>query len=503
MSETAVAEPGTRLQNFLDRAGLRGFPWKTATILYTISWGWLFIVRDSLWADDWILMKPYDFSIHGYAPWVDVQMKLMRSFGLTFFRSTVYISFLMAAVFLFGITRQISFLSLSQRRLVVLLFLLLPFNTARVALMVYWNNTGYLVFFLAWYLAVTFRSRRMHFLSIGLFFISFQLHSLLPFYLLPVLHLLFLSDIRNLRGLVLFLRMNLFFFFPLTYWVFRSLFWPGNNYHVVSASRAASAFPFVLVALILLGLLGILQTKVRIEYKNAVKILLSGFVAVFAGLLAYVVLGFFKSDWSFFNSYFITLFGRSDWYSRHQILQPLGVALLIVGAIALLPKRTKKLSMQIQIAVLSFCVVFNVGFGFEYVVDYSRQKAVISELKRVGDDKAKSTTQFVDQTTFLNARGHLYRPWDWSGLIWRAYGFEARQRSNIENSCKTVTNARLVLIQGPETHWQALKNWVSDGDMGFKVTVDDTPGACKPEMVTAEKVSGAIPILFYFTGAKG
>ena len=39
--------------------------------------------------------------------------------------------------------------------------------------------------------------------------------------------------------------------------------------------------------------------------------------------------------------------------------------------------------------------------------------------------------------------------------------------------------------------------------MGFEVTVDDTPGACKPEMVTSERVSGAIPILFYFTGAKG
>ena len=91
----------------------------------------------------------------------------------------------------------------------------------------------------------------------------------------------------------------------------------------------------------------------------------------------------------------------------------------------------------------------------------------------------------------------------WSGLIGLAYDSDEAGRVNIEIRCKTREDARLVLIQGPETHWQALKNWVSDGDMGFKVTVDDTPGACKPEMVTAEKVSGAIPILFYFTGAKG
>ncbi|MFZ9359473.1 MAG: hypothetical protein ACO3BW_08335, partial [Ilumatobacteraceae bacterium] len=62
MSDIAVAESGTRLQNFLDRAGLRGFPWKTATILYTISWGWLFIVRDSYWSDDWDEFKFRDLT---------------------------------------------------------------------------------------------------------------------------------------------------------------------------------------------------------------------------------------------------------------------------------------------------------------------------------------------------------------------------------------------------------------------------------------------------------
>ncbi|MFZ9600718.1 MAG: hypothetical protein ACO3AH_07595, partial [Ilumatobacteraceae bacterium] len=81
------------------------------------------------------------------------------------------------------------------------------------------------------------------------------------------------------------------------------------------------------------------------------------------------------------------------------------------------------------------------------------------------------------------------------------------QRGFIRNSCSTSAQfsgvSAIVDIQVPRTHWEALKNWVSDGDMGFKVTFDDSPGACKPEMVTSEKVSGAIPILFYFTGAKG
>ncbi|MFM9120542.1 MAG: hypothetical protein ACKOQT_09510, partial [Acidimicrobiaceae bacterium] len=148
-------------------------------------------------------------------------------------------------------------------------------------------------------------------------------------------------------------------------------------------------------------------------------------------------------------------------------------------------------------------IVFNVGFGFEYVVDHAKQKEVIRVLKEDGESKSGSDYQFVDQTILLNARGREYRERDWKGLIWLAYGVESMQSSRVTTICEFSKKARLVLIQGPRTHWEALKNWVSDGDMGFEVSVADTPGACKPEMFTSERVSGAIPILFYFTGAKG
>ena len=117
---------------------------------------------------------------------------------------------------------------------------------------------------------------------------------------------------------------------------------------------------------------------------------------------------------------------------------------------------------------------------------------------------------FVDQASLLNARGRQYKSSTYSILL-----HQAKYRGNRKNlltnfapcnvgvDCETTRDATLVLIQGPETHWQALKNWVSDGEMGFEVTVDNTPGACKPELMQQEIASGAIPILFYFTGAKG
>ena len=109
----------------------------------------------------------------------------------------------------------------------------------------------------------------------------------------------------------------------------------------------------------------------------------------------------------------------------------------------------------------------------------------------------------VDQTTFLNARQRSYRERDWLGLVGLAEGVDSAKKLKVIGGCSVNPNTRLVLIQGPETHWQALKNWAGDGDMGFKVTIDDSPGACKPELMQYKSVSGVIPILFYFTGAKG
>ena len=507
MSDIAVAESGTRLQNFLDRAGLRGFPWKTATILYTISWGWLFIVRESLWADDWYRfarLGVFDWDSLGFAPWLKLESTLFDLIGLTGSRIFIFGTFFIAALFLFLISENISALSLEQRKFLVLLFLLIPFNTARVSLQCIHYSNSFLLFFCAWYVLIRFKSNKTFVFSLVMFFLSFGMHSLLPFYFLPVLHKLILSKSNNLWELVLYARAKfLMFMLPILYWTMRSIFWPEElDYHDVSLTSLLKTIHFVLISGGLLLIVFLLQLNLK-EVKQSLQVVFAGILCIFFGIYAYVVYGFFYADWSFFSKYFETFLGRSDWYSRHQTLQPLGAALLIIGSLELLPRFLKRYKQQLQALIIVFCVVFNIGFGFEYVVDHSKQREVIEVLKEGGESKFGSNYQFVDQTTLLNARGRTYRGRDWKGLVLSAYGVESGQMSRVVTNCELVDNARLVLIQGPETHWEALKNWVSDGDMGFKVTVDDTPGACKPEMVTSEKVSGAIPILFYFTGAKG
>lgn len=93
-----------RLQRFLDRACLRGFPWLQAIALYSISYGWLYTVRDSYWSADWESfvfpeLSTFDFSTLGFAPWMKVNLVLFNVLGPSFMRLLIFLGFFCAGVF--------------------------------------------------------------------------------------------------------------------------------------------------------------------------------------------------------------------------------------------------------------------------------------------------------------------------------------------------------------------------------------------------------------------
>jgi hypothetical protein len=186
------------------------------------------------------------------------------------------------------------------------------------------------------------------------------------------------------------------------------------------------------------------------------------------------------------------------------------MALLIVGIVSLISIKFGKLARLFKLGSIGICLLLSTCFGFEYLVDTEKQDEIIHELSLSKTYSGADSYVFVDSVPFMNARGRPYKESALAVFIHRSR-FEGNKDKLLNNfvpakilfTCASFSNRKWILIQGPRTHWEALKNWVSDGDMGFKVTVDDSPGACKPEMVTSEKVSGAFPILFYFTGANG
>ena len=503
MSDTAVAESGTRLQNFLDRAGLRGFPWKTAIILYTVSYGWFWNVRNSFWADDWTgfvapSVESVDWNSFGFAPWLDLNVNLFNIVGPSWMRLLIFMFFFASGLFVYAISGSFSRLTQFERISIVLLFLLLPFNTARVSLMTFHYSQAYFYFFFGWYLLAISKKTSMFFLACCLFFLSFQMHSLVVFFVLPLLY--FLWQLRSDRKIAFKLRLTLLTSLPILFVFGRTLFWSStNSYHKISFEYVLTLLE--LSALILLVACLFLWFGKRMSNKSKLLIAL-GFFTSLLGISTYVLGGLMGSIDNIPLNLLVFTLSRSDWYARHLILQPLGASLIFVGILGLLHLRGEKLRNYFFGVLLSISVILNAGFGFEYVVDYSKQQAVVEKLESIGEVAGVDDYMFADDS-FMNARGRLYRPRDWWGLVWTAYGLDSAERAKILPSCDGGENGRFVEINGPDTHWQALKNWVSDGEMGFEGTVDDTPGACKPELMQQEIASGAIPILFYFTGAKG
>jgi hypothetical protein len=298
---------------------------------------------------------------------------------------------------------------------------------------------------------------------------------------------------------------------PVLYVGLRHFFWSDiPNYQDLNFVKVRNGFAFLSPFLALFFTLIVFKHGRRLRKIDGINTLAVGFFATVLGSIAYVLLGFYPHDFAYLRIFAVTFLGRSAWLSRHQLLQSLGLALVLVGTVQILEIKLQKVANFAKLVLISSCVLFSICFGFEYTVDSQKQDQILNTLANQKLLSSSNPYVFIDNAPWLNARGRPYRPFNLSVFLHRAKYRGDRDGLireftvwNTRMNCEPKIESTLVLIEGPETHWEALKNWVSDGDMGFKVTVDDSPGACKPEMVTNQRSSGAIPILFYFTGAKG
>ena len=508
MSDIAVAESGTRLQKFLDRAGLRGFPWKTATILYTISWGWLFIVRNSYWSDDWNTLKfpqlsDFDYKSLGLAPWTSAIGPLHSILGPGFLRVFIFVSFFAIALTVFGISNQFSSLALLHRRAFALLFLLLPFNHIRVALMTFHYTSGILMFYLAWYLITTFKSRKIFCIGLVLFFLSFQMHSLLFFYLLPVTHFAYLSLSKKFWHSRTSVQLIALVAVPLTYVVLRYFFWPENiRYHSVEF-RLITSSTWV-AALLLCGSYLILICRFYFRSKINLSPLIILFAGVFCSVLAlfpYLLGGFYRTGLTLPEQLIIDFIGRSEYRSRHLSLQPLGFAIGCVGLLFGVASVKVQLKNLLFRSLIFMSVFMNLLFGFEYWIDSSKQNAVVEALQKFENQNTSVKYQVFDLVPRLNAQAAPNR-FIWEKLIAVAYGedYAMYAKINYDNKCVPFDGSNYLVIRGPKNHFEGVKNWMKRGDFGFQVKFGVMTGRCLPEMARVSVKTKSWPIWFFFRG---
>jgi len=405
------------------------FPWRLASILYSASFGLMFFFLRAYFWDDWAVKTVPAQLERDY--WKDLGFPPPISFILidVFRRNPVYLHLAIFVIFfacgwlLFQILQKVNFLTPSDRQLIAILFLVLPINSARVAMQMFSYSYSLFFFYAAWYLLVAKRGYVSKVISVSFFLLSFNTLSLITFTAIPAAHYLLLrrSDVRNSKfrssiGSILLLVM------AVAYWFFIKNVYPPSgphlSYYSPTVSGTIRGIILILAATAFLGWTLLRMNKTG-EFRLA-KIAL-GIVLVSLGAFPYMTSGRLVdiSEWM------LNFVPRaSEWDSRNQLLLGLGLSLLITGIIGDTDSEFKKKALAVFVGA---CVFLNFTFMQSYMLDAMKQQQVINVLSKSEVVKAGQIIMVNDLAVRYNARGRSVRTYEWDGILKKAFGDSLRK----------------------------------------------------------------------------
>ena len=436
---------------------LAGFPWVSAIVLYTLSWGWSLLRPNTLYWDDWqvIYNKPKFYMWNyvratGRPPWSDLVETQLIPFGNWTVRVLTFFLFFVSGICLFGILQRLLPRNISKINQIVLIFLILPVNHARVSIVIFDYTSSYFLFFFGWYLIVNFTTTKTDILGYLALFLSLKTHSFLFFSLLPFLHLALLSPIGSSDPDESCRRRPKLVVIPLlllVYVVLRQFFWPPSdmwvNYQTPSVSGVIRWIP--LISPFLFGLIWFVLNRRKQNAVDLNLILLWAGSGVTALALAPYFIGRHYQDYASVVAF------RSDWGNRHQLLMPLGVALCVVGLSEWFRKNSKKVVFSLAI---TFSLIVNLFVGSNFYLDSLKKDQFISLLLSSDEFKLGSEIVIMDNTKHFNGRGSSYRDSEWSGLI-KIAGLEVASVSG-KRRCDERPDAEQLTLKSEINYLKAL-----------------------------------------------
>jgi hypothetical protein len=403
---------------------LAGFPWVSAIVLYTLSWGWSLLRPNTLYWDDWEVYfdKPLNngiktLDVMGRAPWGGLIEFSLLHLGTWAVTVATFFVFMACSLFLFLILRQGLVLDASNVRLIVLLFLIVPVNHARIAIAIFDYTSSYFLFYLGWFVLVRYKSTKGFVLGCVMLFLSFKTHSFLFFVLLPFLHFVWL----NKSELLTFKKLNrrhlqvaVIAVMPVAYILLRELFWPPieswQDYQQPTAAGVLTGLWPVLIGLLGLSIIGFRHFKKRHTQLSWI-LIVGGFSITALALFPYFA-GELYVGYAGRPAYVTVFEFRADWRSRHQLLMPLGLALSVVGLNELLKWKGKNIVVSF---VLVVSVALNMFWGSQYFLMSHKQEQLVELFKETKGEVEIASV--ADQTLRFNGRESTFRGYEWSGFM--------------------------------------------------------------------------------------
>lgn len=404
------------------------FPWRLATLLYAASYGLFLSFLNAFFWDDWATKTISAQAERQY--WKELGFPPPISFILidVFKRNPVYFHlgtffiFFASGWFLFEILKKVHFVSASDQRLITILFLILPINSARVAMQMFGYSYCLFFFYAGWYFLVTKRGRATKFIAVVLFLLSFNTLSFLIFLIVPASHYLMLETsnftkfkFRGCIGPMLLLLMA-----P-TYWLFIKNAYPPSALHLAYYSPTLlGIIRGLFIMLIYTSFFGWTIWRFRGSRDTRHFMIALGAVLITLGAFPYITSGRLVdvSEWM------LNFVPRaSEWDSRNQLLLGIGLALLITGLVGPIDSKFKKKAIAV---VFGLCVFLNLTFMQGYMLDAMKQKQVIDVLSKSDVVREGHIIMVNDLAERYNARGRSVRTYEWDGMLKKAFGDGSR-----------------------------------------------------------------------------
>jgi len=417
-------------------------------LVYIVNHIYILALWDAVFWDDWILFDTDHAILIGRFEqagtpfgWVGYFHALLLALGPWAYRVLVFITYFCAGLLVVKILERRGGIWGAYSIVIGTMFMIVPLNAARVAGINAPYATCYLVFFLAWYLIESHK-----FLASILFLFSFNTNSLLVFYVLPVCDLIFPNkqvryvDIWELikknwilLGLpLLYFFIKVYFFSPYGFYKnYNNEFSFYNIKHALSLqiSEIDRLFSPSAELLLVVGFTAGLSIVIwpilnRMQLSkflpcdvfNRRKLLIMALMGVAALILAGFPYWLVGHPQRFYN-----------WDSRHQILMPLGVAIILASLFGLLPKNIRKVYFCFLLALF---LVLNVQSYYAYYIDWNKQKAIIDIISHQPLIKEGRLIVFEDHTEIPNARGRTNSIYEWNGMLKYIYKDEKRYGIN-------------------------------------------------------------------------
>ena len=406
------------------------FPWKIGILLYTISYGFIFGFLDAYFWDDWFVnFKLTSAEAHQF--WKDqlgffptnrfIEISLLHRNPVLFHLLT-FLIFLLIPVVTFSITKCFKLISREQRFYLAIILLVLPINSARVSMACFRLSYSLLIFLVGWLVLVHPRTSKYKYFATPLFVFSFLSQSLIPFFVLPCLHNLYLGFSKGNKHW----KVKTFFqtsylavapIYLLTAWVFSPPVEERRDYFTPGLSGVVRAVAILLAVLVVFVWSVSRKQKDQEQWTTNVLFSLSFLLLAF-GAAAYIASGRLVdiSEWM------LDFVPRaSDWESRHQLLLGIGIS-LFVSTLLMSIEKTRR--TRVFVGFIAICVVLNFSMMQGYYFDALKQKEVVTLLSKIEGISDWKLVVVADEANVYNARNREIRSYEWEQMIVKAGGNE-------------------------------------------------------------------------------